>query len=161
MIIQVDQDDPNVANFSQIFPEKFSNFNLSSVEKCPKLGTLKAKIPQEIWETSELSEELQLEIGQSLSLKCPENLKISQDNDSFSGWDDIFSLSCTPLKILSETEYFPKCVEYCNECLPEAPQLTGLTPLKPLNTIPVGGFAQYICTDTSLGVDAVISLKVF
>ena len=72
----------------------------------------------------------------------------------------------------NEAEFFSNCTVcqalviaifstvFFQSCLPEAPQNTGLQPVTPPNTIPVGGYGKYICSDPLLGVDEVTSYSI-
>ncbi len=136
--------------------KKFQNPNVTEeIPKCEKLLSLKGKIAPEIWTESELDDDFQPEIGDIVNLKCPPGWKLSFDNDTMDSWDDLFSVTCTASQIYSVSNYFPGCVGFCDSCLPEAPDVTGLVPVTPPNTIPIGGFGQYVCAETELGVDEV------
>ena len=95
-------------------------------------------------------------IGETFNLKCSanknEDLKFSFDNDSFNAWDDFFTIACSPLQNYNFPTHWPECVKSCKNCLPEAPLHTGLLPVKPPNSIPIGSFGEYVCDDRSLGV---------
>ena len=56
---------------------------------------------------------LSFKVGEFFNLKCPDGWKLSYDNDTFDAWDDLFTISCTPLKLYSENNYFPSCVKSC------------------------------------------------
>jgi hypothetical protein len=122
---------------------------------CPKLKSLQAKIPEQLWTASNLDENATLSIGETFNLVCPDGLKISTDNDSFHDYDDLYTVGCTTLFQYNYPLYWPLCVKACNSCLPDAPERTGLVRIIPLNTIPSGQYGKYMCTDTSLGVDEV------
>ena len=119
---------------------------------CPSLKSLKSKIPPSIWSTSNLNENSALKIGETFNLKCPDGLKISHDNDSYNNWDDLYTIGCSPLEKYIDPEYWPTCVEFCRNCLPDAPEHTKLQPVLPSNTIPVGRSGEYVCTDQTLGI---------
>ena len=62
-------------------------------EQCPTIKKLKQHIPSTlIWTESNLDENTTLTIGETLSFKCPNGLKISQDNDSYNEWDDLYTI---------------------------------------------------------------------
>ena len=98
-------------------------------------------------------------MGESVNLKCPNGWKLSYDNDTIDAWDDLFTVTCTPLKLYTESEYWPSCVKACKLCLPDPPQHTGLLTITPENTIPIGSHGQYICNDLNFGVDSVLSFR--
>ena len=77
---------------------------------------------------------------------------LSFDNDSFNAWDDFFTIACSPLQKYTFPKYWPECVKSCKNCLPDAPLHTGLLPVVPPNSIPIGGFGEFVCDDRSLGV---------
>ena len=108
-----------------------------------------------LWSASGLDPEASYKIGQTFNLQCPDGLKISHDNDTYNAWDDVYTISCTPLLKYTISDYWPTCVQSCKLCLPNPPERTGLVPVQPKNTIPVGGYGQYICLDTTLGIDEV------
>ena len=106
-----------------------------------------------------MNENSALKIGETFNLKCPDGSKISHDNDSYNNWDDLYTIGCSPLEKYIDPEYWPTCVEFCRNCLPDAPEHTKLQPVLPPNTIPVGRSGEYVCTDQTLGIMEVKYIK--
>ena len=125
---------------------------LSDPEACPKLAEIKSQIPKLLWDASNLNENDIFKIGDPLNLKCPSGLRLSFDNDTFDEWDNEFTIVCSYLETFTLPKYWPKCVKACEECLPDPPLHTKLISVIPPNSIPIGGFGQYKCEDSSLGV---------
>ena len=81
------------------------------------------------------------------------------DNDGYNPSDDKYTILCTTRKtynIPKKTTDWPTCVKSCPRQLTYLPlQKTGLIRTEAPNTVPAGQYGQYVCADTSLGVDRV------
>eukprot|EP00094_Tigriopus_californicus_P010555 TCALIF_10183-PA protein Name:"Protein of unknown function" AED:0.03 eAED:0.03 QI:77/0.69/0.85/0.92/0.46/0.64/14/49/592 len=129
---------------------------ISDAKRCPALASLQKSVPTTIWSASGLNGTRRIQIGQTVDFVCPLERKFSFDNDSFFENDDKYTVLCTTLQqytAMEEPAWWPKCVKSCWMRLPTPPEYSGLEPIIPDNTIPVGQYGQYKCKNESLGVE--------
>lgn len=119
---------------------------------CGPLSSIVDKIPYNIWAASGQAQSTNLSMGQIVTFKCPEGLKLSNDTDQFDPNDDQQAVLCNSRLMYDSPEFWPICVKPCFRKLPAPPLGTGLVGVVPPNTIPAGQRGRYICSDASLGV---------
>lgn len=137
-----------ITNFKYLWSVSVDPWN------CENLESIVKRVPRVLWEASNGTQLASnpIPIGQTVDFSCPLGLQLSEDTDGFDQFDNKFSLVCTVLTRYDEPVTWPRCVPRCGHTIePPASSLMNKVPLK--TYVPAGQFAQYVCNDTSLGVE--------
>ena len=121
---------------------------------CPAISSLQSKMSADLWEASTLDTNNQPKAGTTIDFQCPSDKQLSDDSDTYHAYDDKFTVLCTTRGNYDVPRNWPTCVRFCPIRIPYKPlNKTGLVGVEGWNTVPSGKYGQYICQDTSLGVD--------
>ena len=138
--------------------------HFEQVGQCPEINSIFNSLTPDIIDVINAvqNNETRVNYGETFSLYCPDNKKLSNDDDGFDDDDDVYQLLCN-----SQGKYdvpsggaWPTCVNYCSKILPATfnnmvipPPHSGLEPIDGTNTVAVGKFGKYRCINGVFGVD--------